>query len=158
MLNDKEDTAAVVTVISPQKGHVQNTISMRAFKLSFVLRIVVNLIKKNNPHSSPPLYCGSHELVIGYDHLLLPFRSRHPSTRQRGWSLRSHNPDNFYQAREELVEAHNLSLDRDIVAWLLRSLCQETELERFLASAEHPRLLCLGARARTSSNIPVSPY
>ena len=96
MLNDKEDTAAVVTVISPQKGHVQNTISMRAFKLSFVLRIVVNLIKKNQPAFLPPLYCGGHELVIGYDHLLLPFRSRHTSTRQRGWSLRSHNPDNFY--------------------------------------------------------------
>ena len=53
MLNDKEDAAAVVTVISLQNGHVWNTISIRAFKLSFVLRIVVNLIKKTNPQSFP---------------------------------------------------------------------------------------------------------
>jgi len=42
--------------------------------------------------------------------------------------------DRKVQATERLVEAHNLSLDRDMVAWLLRSLRQETELERFLAS------------------------
>jgi len=42
--------------------------------------------------------------------------------------------DRKVQATERLVEAHNLSLDRDIVAWLLRSLLQETEMERFLAS------------------------
>ena len=74
MLNDKEDTAAVVTVISPQKGHVQNTISMRAFRLSFVLRIVVNLIKGTNPQSFP-LPCTVEVMSLSSDMTIYSFLS-----------------------------------------------------------------------------------